>query len=400
MGNITDGVETKEYLEILSDSRRLKAGPLLLTSSIEPVEEVLVISNHLTAHFVAELERILPQTGARLRPIPFEGEAPHHDVWIQDSVEIGRMIMHTCDRVEQVTAMLTGIRAKHEGGVNGEHLDHQMRAYFQNLGVIVLDVTSPRTGTRWIDWYGNLEVSPPVKARNGRKFPFGRVLTGVQRDLGIHPDVLAFLDAQHLQTPPLVIDTSWLLIGHVDEVVNFVPAPKPPGFCVLVPSPSFARTLLENAALQGLSNQAVFAGHSGETPVAKLLEDVAMSEENNRICEILQEIRARICEGLGVDDEHFIEIPVLFRNGGAVIPNCVNGLICNGHAILPAPLGPRVDGDDAFAAPIRAALTRLGVNVHFVDVWDAYHIRGGEIHCGTNTIRRIQGTAWREIGQS
>ena len=248
-GNITDGVETKENLEILSDSRRLKAGPFLLTSSIDRVEEVLVINNCRTARFVSELERILPQTGARLRPIPFEGEAPHHDVWIQDSVEIGRMIMHTCDRVEQVTAMLTGIRAKHEGGINGELLDHQMRAYFQNLGVIVLDVTSPRTGTRWIDWYGNLEVSPPVKARNGREFPFGRVLTGVQRDLGIHPDVLAFLDAQHLQTPPLVIDTSWLLIGHVDEVVNFVPAPRPPGFCVLVPSPSFARTLLENVAL-------------------------------------------------------------------------------------------------------------------------------------------------------
>ena len=88
-----------------------------------------------------------------------------------------------------------------------------------------MDAAESRAGTRWIDWYGNLEVSPPVKARNGREFPFGRILTGVQKGLGMHPDVLAFLEAQRLQSPPLIVDTSWLAIGHVDEVVSFVPAP-------------------------------------------------------------------------------------------------------------------------------------------------------------------------------
>ena len=59
-----------------------------------------------------------------------------------------------------------------------------------------------------------------------------------------------------------------------------------------------------------------------------------------------------------------------------------------------------MNDDDAFAAPIRAALTHLGVKVHFVDVWEPYHTGSGEIHCGTNTIRRIQRQKWWEVAHS
>jgi protein-arginine deiminase len=29
-----------------------------------------------------------------------------------------------------------------------------------------------------------------------------------------------------------------------------------------------------------------------------------------------------------------------------------------------------------------------GVRLRFLDVWEPYHVRSGEIHCGTNAIRR------------
>jgi protein-arginine deiminase len=381
--------------QLAKESARFRVAPFLLASALDPVEEVLVVKNERTAGFVKELERIVLGAGARLRPVEFEGSV-ESDVWVQDTVEIGRVCVPSSTGIRQAVAVLSGIRSKHDG-TNCEPLDRYIREHLGHLGAIVIDAASPREDTRWIDWYGNLEVSPPVTDRSGREFPFGRVLSGVQKDLGMHPDILGFLEAQGLQVPPLLIDTSWLLIGHVDEVVSFVPSTNRRGFYVLLPSPLLARYILEEIETQGGADLPVFADHVGETTVAALLKDVAKSGENSHIQQVLHETRAHLCEGLGVDDDDFIEVPVLFQGGVAVIPNCVNGLICNGHAILPDPLGPRVGGKDAFAEPIRSALTSLGVQVHFVDIWEPYHTGTGEIHCGTNTIRRIQMPAWWEV---
>jgi len=371
---------------------RFETAPFLLASSVDPVEEVLIVKNTRTASVVERLQAIVPKTGARLRPLEFP-DAVESDVWVQDTVEIGRTCRPARDGVEQTLTVLTGLRAHHPH-FDATRLDRNIRQYFDRRGAILVDPGMPRKDTRWIDWYGNLEVSPPVTARNGREFPCGRILTGRQRELEMHPDVLAFLDAQQAQTPPLVVDVSWLLIGHVDEVVNFVPAPDGPEFRVLVPSPSLARNILQDLASQQLGSQAIFAGREGETTVAEMLETVALSEENARIAHILEETRTHLCEGLGIDEKDFIEIPALFRDGIAVIPNMVNGLICNGHAILPAPLGPQADGQDAFASPVQTILTDLGIYVHFLDIWNPYHKNLGEIHCGTNTIRRLRHPEW------
>jgi len=145
---------------------------------------------------------------------------------------------------------------------------------------------------------------------------------------------------------------------------------------------------------QGCSQQLAFAGHEGQMTTEALLEEIALSEENLQIQRILDETKQLLCEGLGVDESSFVELPVLFREGMAVIPNSINSLIVNGHAIVPDPEGPLVDGEDAFARVIRTALSACGIQVHFVDVWDTYHWLGGEIHCGTNTLRRISDPVW------
>jgi len=210
---------------------------------------------------------------------------------------------------------------------------------------------------------------------------------GRQHGLTMHSGVLGFLERQGVQVPPVFIDTSWLQIGHVDEVISFIPSRESPGFRVLVPDPRRAVEILERLALAGHGRTPVFEGHSDETTVAGLLEEVGKSEETRAIVASLDETRGVLCRELGLHEEHLIGLPVLFRGGAAVIPNCVNGLICNGHAILPAPCGPVVEGQDAFAAVIGGELEAHGVVVHFLDVWDSFHSRGGEIHCGTNTVR-------------
>jgi hypothetical protein len=34
------------------------------------------------------------------------------------------------------------------------------------------------------------------------------------------------------------------------------------------------------------------------------------------------------------------------------------------------------------------------VQVDFIDAWNAYHVAGGEIHCGTNTFRHLRDPMW------
>ena len=67
----------------------------------------------------------------------------------------------------------------------------------------------------------------------------------------MHPGVLRFLEVQGVQWPPIIVDTSWLAIGHVDEVVNFVPAKTRAGFKVLLPSPKAARDMLRTLRRRG-----------------------------------------------------------------------------------------------------------------------------------------------------
>jgi protein-arginine deiminase len=371
-----------------------RVAPFLLASALDPVEEVLVVENARTAGFVAALRPILQEIDLPLRTIQVPaGEAEEYDLWPQDALEIGRVCAPRRQGIHQSVAVLTGLRALHDT-MNCEPLDRAARALFGAQGAILVDAASPRADTRWIDWYGNLEVSPPVTSRDGREFPWGRILTGQQDELTLHPDLMAFLEAQRLQVPPLVIDTSWLGIGHVDEVVSFIPARTRPGFRLLFPSISLARTVLEEAAAQGYARELAFAGHREQMTVEALLDEVVPGDENRQIEAILAGTRQQLCEGLGVEPAHFVELPALFREGLALIPNCINSLIVNGHAIVPDPEGPHVDGEDAFARAIRTALEAHGLRVHFLDVWDTYHWLGGEIHCGTNAVRRLSNPAW------
>ena len=382
---------------LAGDSANFRVAPFQLASSLDPVEQVLVVRNELTQTVVDALETMVRKAGATLHTIDIGGPG-QTDMWMQDTVEIGRYVVPGPDGVaRQAVGLLPGLRA-HNEIIDCKPLDAAVRSHFAQAGAIIADVARPREGTRWIDWFGNLEVSPPVRSADGQDFAHGRILVGSQHELDMHPDVMAFLNAQALQTPALVVDTSWLTIGHVDEVVNFVPAEDLPGFRVLLPSPRLATRILEKLVSQGHSSLPLFAGTDEETTVGRLLENVARSDESEAIERALARTRALLCQGLGIDDGHFIEIPALFRDGVAVFPNCVNCLVVNRTVIVPDPRGPLVDGEDVFAASIRESLTQLGLIVHFIDIWEPYHVRRGEIHCGTNAVRWVGTRPWWEIG--
>ena len=246
----------------------------------------------------------------------------------------------------------------------------------------------------WNDWYGNIEATPPHTDRQGRRFPYGRVITGKHDGFTMHPGVLKFLEAQGVQWPPIVVDTSWLVIGHIDEVVNFVPAQSKAGFKVLLPSPKAAREMLEKLLAKGLAEEPVFAATDDEMTLRELRMKIAQTTENLGIDEVVARLREQLKMELNLEDSDFVMVPALFQGGLAVIPNAVNSVVVNGHLLVPKPLGPRVNEKDMFEQAIRAALAGCDVRVDFIDSWNAYHASGGEIHCGTNTFRRLRDPAW------
>jgi hypothetical protein len=101
---------------------------------------------------------------------------------------------------------------------------------------------------------GNIESTPPTPTA-----PLGHIVVGNARIDGeaehVDPDVLALLHAQ--RQPVIQVDSTWLDVGHVDEMLAFVPrSGSGLPFAALRASPALALALVRGAAnryLAGLS---------------------------------------------------------------------------------------------------------------------------------------------------
>jgi protein-arginine deiminase len=368
-----------------------RVAPFVIPSALEPVDELLMVAQLVTADAVQSIEALAAKTGLKL--ITHEGDEPEPcDQWMQDAMQPGLFAFPTAHGAEQVRGNLLGLRK--ETSHLAASLDFGIAGYLRRRGVVTIVPGVSRKRARWIDGYGNLEATPPCSDRKGRRFPFGRVITGKQRELSLHPGVMNFLEAQGVQWPPIIVDTSWLTIAHVDEVVNFVPAQGKTGFKVLLPSPKAAREMLAALQAKGLSEAQVFAGTEDETTLGNLRQNFSETPENLAIDESVGRIREQLKREMNLTDSDFVMMPVLFERGGAVIPSAVNSMVVNGHLLVAEPRGPRVDGKDAFEEAIRAALAECDVRVVFIESWNAFHSSGGEIHCGTNTFRHLRNPEW------
>lgn len=85
---------------------------------------------------------------------------------------------------------------------------------------------------------GNIEVSPPMGPA-----PHGRILAGTLPD----GDVRALLRSRASLQPLSIAATSWLEVGHIDEIAAFCPSATG-GFAVLRAAPLVAEALLSRAA--------------------------------------------------------------------------------------------------------------------------------------------------------
>ena len=212
------------------------------------------------------------------------------------------------------------------------------------------------------------------------------------------------LEAQEVQGPVVELSTEWLILGHVDEVLLFVPDLHRPDrpFRVVLASPALARQELLQLEAQGAGDTPLFEGRELETTVAELLADEDLIAYNDGAQARIDEVRDQLAAEMELDDEDFIELPVLYEPrfydgldlGRAFSPGMQNVIVAGSTLFVPDPEGPEHLGKDVWQHAATTNLAPLGLAVEYVDVFESYHLLGGEAHCGANVERAPYVAQW------
>lgn len=301
---------------------------------------------------------------------------------------------------------------------------------------------------------GNLECTPPCKAPDhhyprivgyrdeprgrlkrprrvpirrwvttpGRPYPHGRIYYCRGRHgEWMDPALVDLLDNQGVQ-PPILLDASWLGVGHVDEMLSFVPMAGNAlqQFALVIASPRRAYEILGQLDRTGHHaapmlvhrqlelydpNVGGYRDRDVETTVRDFLRNGipyvgdgnTLMYWNRNVCQghldgVLRDLRRKI------DIPRVIEAPVLFlrerrhdTHYHALTGDTANMLVVGGRCLAPIPYGPEVDfgggTEDVFERVLRIDLQAIGADCRFVSDWYPYHDAHGEVHCGTNTRR-------------
>lgn len=392
---------------------RFTIAPWLMVSNIEEVEKAYVAqcftggTDDNTA-FISKLKTIL---GGKLCEItPSIGDI---DRWMQDVIEIG-ISSTPATKSNPMHQFINSRNSNSSWSAQREQLliDVKKELIKSNCGHFELS----QGGTKSMDSYGNLEVTPPLA-----KYPFGRIFYGV-RNAAFGPghagnemsaEVKDILKANKYQSA-VEIPTNWLAVGHVDEFMSFIPdlTGGPGSFKLLIASPRTAIRLCEKLKAAGRGGTKICPGKPGfEISVDDFLDTSgALFKLNSSVQSIIDNIRTNIIRKefdlpyiKGNDD--IIGIPVIFRgtrlgtskviNAIARTAGMVNCLVVKPKVIVPKPFGPTdASGKDVFEEYTRKKIEALGLTFEPIDDWDTYHTLDGEVHCGTNA-KRIPPKDWK-----
>ncbi|KAJ4927288.1 hypothetical protein JOQ06_015022 [Pogonophryne albipinna] len=248
-----------------------------------------------------------------------------------------------------------------------------------------------------LDSFGNLEVSPPVTV-NGKNYHLGRILIGVAfptatTGRNMTKVVQDFLWAQKVQEP-VALFSDWLVVGHIDEFMSFVPAPDRKGFRLLLASPDAGYKLFRGLQRDGHGQAKLFEGLKDEEQqtVDEILNDKGLAAQNNYVQSCIDWNRDVLKRELGLDDEDIIDLPILFKlvmendnkkaetelRAVAYYPDMVNMIVLGKNLGIPKPFGPKVNGRCALEVEMCSLMEGLGLSCTFIDDFASYHIKLGE----------------------
>ncbi len=334
------------------------------------------------------------------------------DPWTQDFFETGYMSMPAAagkQHVIRVTYRSANVEAPYDAR---NPLRQSGRVAFLLRGKDSAAVQQydrahpPQTDT--LNSFGNFETIPPYSVA-GQSYPLGRVIRGSSPSYRVDGPFQKMIEAQGVQ-PPIYVDTSWLLVAHIDETVSFVKAPSARGWVMLVNDPTLAVSILRAQDAAGRGGTSMFVGKywdgasPAQTTIAQVLSDPdIMASSAEAAVEVSAQV-AKIRAETGLTEAEIVKIPFLHMpvDGRSVAyqPATVNGLsLTTKDFVAPKAHGPVVGGRDLFEKAVTDALAPLGVTAHFAEDWDDYHRNLGEVHCGTNAARAIPQIKWWETGR-
>ncbi|MGJ5893723.1 protein-arginine deiminase domain-containing protein [Streptomyces niveiscabiei] len=427
-----------------TDSVTLRVAPLLTHHHLQNAQQVMVtkmsgdeddLYGQEQAKFVKNLAGEVKRAGITAPLITF---TKYNDPWAQDFVEPAYVSMTGPGGKRQ--AMRVMLRSPQPDRDAGRELFEKLRG--RDVGAVQL--ANPDQPKDWsLNSFGNLETIPPY-THNGRAYPAGRIIMGERKDNGARPSqkMRTLLASQGLQDP-LLLDTSWLGVGHVDEFVQFLPADTPRGWRIGLADPDGGLRLLRDAQKAGHGTTKVFSvpvKSGAQAPKATIDQALASRDllaDNQQAAQRIAANLAILKRETGITDAEVVRVPALYQREyqptglraprltrvgpdlaerlqehgqhqwltsakaagtvttSAYVPGAVNGVVLSRTRYLaPRQWGPVIGGKDIFTEAVTAAYRSAGMTVSYIDDYYTYHLGMGEVHCGTNTLRDTSAAWW------
>lgn len=246
-----------------STSLNMRIAPWLMLSNASEAE-VLYIREHAGRNdkMIAQLSENLPKASTELHIIPGEADYPVENIWLQDTMEIGR-------QYTPFRSMPVILQANRNKGIDSFSKDVLLGpdVGWMRIGDYRDKYAKGIEGVGWMDWFGNLEVSPPLPSHPHGRMYFGEAGENNQLD----PRIVAKIAAQGLQAP-FTLDVSYLIIKHADETLSWVPG-KDGRWYALVPSPKEMLKLAQTLQQQGYADLPMLKPFQENYTINSLLSD-------------------------------------------------------------------------------------------------------------------------------
>ncbi|PXV95486.1 protein-arginine deiminase [Lachnotalea glycerini] len=348
--------------------------------------------------FIDNLKQVIGDDKVKVIPEKFT----RNDPWAQDETKFGYSEMPNKQNLDII------LNSPRNRGLDVFPIYNIFE--LENKGYITCGGTGEKSS---LDSFGNLDVTPPFG-----DYKFGRIYYGGCKDntngRRMMQAMREFLDAQIVQKP-FQLYTDWLLVGHVDEMMSIIPAPKEIskyGFKILLSSPNRFYEILnsikdENSIFfKDLCN---IQGDKVETTVKNLKNNQELKQFNIKCQEYLDYNRSILIKELQYLDikelnNDIIDIPALYypdinsqdNKASAYMPGMVNLVVWENQLLIAKPFGAEVNGKCCMEEYVKSRLETKNLNLkcNFIDDWNAYHIQDGEVHCGTNMLRKPYSDDW------
>ena len=319
---------------VADDELLLSTPPFMMFNHLDPSRTLYVMNQNISN---GQMRNGIKEAIGDENVVEFPVGQYGWDVWIQDEMEFG----YQQTPYGPMDLVLDSIR---NGTLDPLPEDHLLGPDFGHL----VRGTPPATG--WassLDSFGNLECTPPITV-DGVEYPFGRIYYGGKPGVvQMTQPLREFLDAQEIQSP-VEIDSTWLLVGHVDEFMVWVPDPSSAkGFKLLVVDWEVTRSVLE--ALDPRMAIPRFADSYGYGTVGELLNPTIVAYNEDVDALYLQPVLASVMEAFGLEEEDLIRIPGLWEQawGSAValVPGMANLAVYDEHLLIADPFLRTIDED-------------------------------------------------------